>query len=628
MNDNLKALAFFGSDLDPVTGPDFLRKSNREGYTLLALDSDAMATAAAVGLDYTLMDDWLSPETILRAIEDAAICETGWYEPARDEFTADGICWPEVDHVAMMWFWQNVTLAEAFAKAFADRDGRELKIFGNRFRRPAVFTDPSDACNAIWKHELDTKVVELKRGGLFPDDLLSQIRDNLFRRIRGLLSGSTGSAQGRDSAFLEGSIVLVLGQLEARRFTHVAQDLLRRFPGKVAAALGGPYQEAADEMAAVLGVPVAIGAPWPLSTRWVLFPKLLLSAEGSSLEKRFRRGYQLALAESQDKPWGKALRHLRFHFTYYFGHRWPVLHSKTFAFWSNLWSKYRPAAVVVTNVWTSYHLSACLAAKRLGIPTVLAAHGAVQLLPTGIGNLFRMDHVLYESGLQRSIYASAGVSDWKLSPCRGLIAENEYETHKLRPYSPNNKWRVLALLETTGVGCNLAPLISLRAQLQALRALAAPPADLAERLDLVLKVHPYYQDLGIIAAAGGDLRNKVLPADADLHELIAQSPLVVAVNYVGSALVHVLRAGRPVIFLSTEYEPLLKRPDRRSDVFMDGATLARTADQFWAVVKEFFTVPSAAERMTLKAMDFRSAQLVCEEAPEIGELLNGCLSTE
>ena len=568
------------------------------------------------------MDDWLSPETILRAIEDAAVCETGWYEPGRDEFTADGICWPEVDHVAMMWFWQNVTLAEAFAKAFADRDGRELKIFGNRFRRPAVFTDPSDACNAIWKLELDSKVVELKRGGLFPEDLFSQIRNNLFRRIRGLLSSSTGSAQGRDSAFIEGSIVLVLGQLEARRFTHVAQDLLHSFPGKVAAVLGGPYQEAADEMAAVLGVPVAIGAPWPLSTRWVLFPKLLLSAEGSSLEKRFQRGYQLALAASRDKPWEKALRYLRFHFKYFLGHRWPVMHSKTFAFWSNLWSQHRPRAVMVTNVWSSYHLSACLAAKRLGIPTVLAAHGGVQLLPTGIGNLFEMDHVLYESSLQHSIYEGAGVPDRKLSPCRGLIAENEYETHKLRPYSPNKKWPVLALLDTTGVGPNLAPLISLRAQLNALKVLAAPPADLTERLDLYIKVHPFYQDLGIIAAAGADLLDRVLPPKADLHELISEASLVIAVNYVGSALLHVLRAGRPVLYLLTEHEPLLKRPDRRFDIFMDAATVVRTADQFWAAVRDFFSDSAAAERMCMKSQFFARQYLDSNDAPEIGEALN------
>jgi len=615
-------LAFFGSDLEPATGSEFLLKSNREGYALLALDSGAMATAAAVGMDYTLMEDWLSPQTILRAIEDAALCETGWYEPARDEFTVDGICWPEVDHVAMMWFWQNVTLAEAFAKAFVDNEGSELKIFGNRFRRPAVFTDPSDAGNAIWKHELDMKVVELKRGALLPENLLSQIRNNLFRRIRGLLGRSTGSAQDAVSASLEGSIVLVLGQLEARRFTHVAQNLLERFPGRVAAALGGPYQEAADEMASVLGVPVAIGAPWPLSTRWLLFPNSLLSAYGSTLKKRFQRGYQLALAASRDKPWEKALRYLRFHFKYFVGHRWPVLHSKTFAFWSNLWSRHRPRTVVVTNVWSSYYLSACLAAKRLGIPTVLAAHGGVQLLPPGIENLFQMDHVLYESGLQRSIYEGAGVSDRKLISCRGLIAENEYATDKLRPFSRNNKWRVLALLETTGVGPNLIPLISLRAQLNALKALAAPPADLTERLDLYIKVHPFYQDLEIIVAAGGDLLDRVLPPKADLHELISETSLVVAVNYVGSALLHVLRAGRPVLYLLTEHEPLLRRPDRRFDIFMEAATVVRTADQFWAAVRDFFSDSAAAERMRLKSQLFARHYLDSDDAPEIGEALN------
>ena len=90
----LKVLAFFGSDLESVTGPDFLKKSHRDGYTLLALDSDAMAAAAGVGLDYTLMDDWLGPEQILRCIERAALCETGWYEQQLTFLSlVQRVCW-------------------------------------------------------------------------------------------------------------------------------------------------------------------------------------------------------------------------------------------------------------------------------------------------------------------------------------------------------------------------------------------------------------------------------------------------------------------------------------------------------------------------------------------------------
>jgi hypothetical protein len=621
----MKVLAFFGSDLHPTTGREFLLKFSQKGYTLLALDSDAMAAATAVGLDYTLMDNWLGPEKILKALEDATLCESEWYEPARHEFTTDGICWPEFDHVAMMSFWQNVMIAEASAKSFIDKGCRELRFFGNRFRRPAVFTASSDVCNIVWQYELGEKAVEIKRGRLLPETPLAQIRDNVFRRIRGLIGKSGISSRVEDPAFLEESIVLVLGQLEALRFRGIVGDLAKSFPGKVAAVLGGPYKEAADEMASVLGVPVATGALWPLSPRWVLFPNLLSSAVDSGLRERFARGYQLALTASRDKPWEKALRHLKFHFRYYISHRWPVLHIKSFAFWLNLWSRHRPKAVIVTHVWTSYYLSACLAAKRLGIATFLATHGAIQLLPPAIEKLFVMDHVLYECGLQRSIYEKAGVPDAKLFGCRGLIAANEYETQELSRWSGSTGWRVLALLEPTGVGSNLVSLISLRAQLEALRALNSPPGDLAERLDLALKVHPQYQDLEIIAAAGGDLVRKVLPPNADLHELIAQASLVLAVNYVGSALVHVLRAGKPVIFLSTEYEPILKRPDRRFDIFARGNVVVRNADQLWAAVREFFADPAIAKRMSLTAASFRKTELDSSNALRIGELLKECL---
>ena len=48
------------------------------------------------------------------------------------------------------------------------------------------------------------------------------------------------------AAFLEGSVVLVLGQLEAKRFAHVTDDLSKSFPTKVAAVLGGETQLAIE----------------------------------------------------------------------------------------------------------------------------------------------------------------------------------------------------------------------------------------------------------------------------------------------------------------------------------------------------------------------------------------------
>ena len=618
----MKVLAFFGSDLDPSAGSDFLQRSCREGYALLALDSDAMAAATQAGLNYTLMDDWVKADKILRAVEDAAACETGWYEPARDEFTVDGICWPEIDHVAMMWFWQNAMMAEEFGKAFVDRRDRELKVFGHRLPRPAVFTDPSDVCNVFWKKELPGKTVEVHRSWRLPKGIVQEFRRKASRRIRGLVGRSVAPKPDQDLIFLEGSVVLVLGQLEARRFAHVVTDMRRHLPEKAAAVLGGPYKEAADEMAAILGIPAATGATWPLSPRWLMVESLFSRTDTAAIEDRFWRGYDIALLESPGTLWEKALHSLKFHFKYYLGHRWPILHTKSFEFWLSLWSMHRPKAVIVTNAWTSYYLSACLAAKRLGIPTFLAAHGGVQLLPPNLGKLFVMDHVLYEGRLQRSTYTRTGLAADKLTECRGLIAENEYEQKKFNPWSSDNKWRLLALLETTGVGPNLVPLISLSAQLQALRILASPPADLNNRLDLALKVHPYYSDLGMIAAAGEDLIKKLLPTASDLHGLIDQSHLVVAVNYVGSALVHAFRAGRPVIYLLTENESMQKRRDRHFNLFTDGTTTVQTADQFWTAVREYFTDAEAAERMSFKAKEFTRRNLDSNKTAGVGEVLS------
>ena len=268
----MKVLAFFGSDLDPVTGPEFLLKSTREGYALLALDSGAMAAATAVGLDYTLMEDWLTPETILRAIEDAALCETGWYQPARDEFTVEGICWPELDLLAMHWFWRTAMIAQAASREFRRRRIDQLRFFGPRFARPAALTERSEVWNALWKEELRERAVELTSRERRETPLRKELLSRAATRLRSLVGNTAGHPSGAEQVVREGSIILMLAQLDTHRTLPLVEDLSRHFPGRVAGVAGGPYRTVAQDMSRQLNIPVAPGAPTPLSPQVPLAP--------------------------------------------------------------------------------------------------------------------------------------------------------------------------------------------------------------------------------------------------------------------------------------------------------------------------------------------------------------------
>jgi len=124
-----KLVLFFGTDLIGRNGPRFLRRAHQRGYKLVALDSSAMAWATKAVLPYTVIDDWLEPERFVSALETAVDCERNWFEPARDEFTVDGICWPDIDRYTTNWFWQNAILSLELAEAFKTRGCNDFIFF-------------------------------------------------------------------------------------------------------------------------------------------------------------------------------------------------------------------------------------------------------------------------------------------------------------------------------------------------------------------------------------------------------------------------------------------------------------------------------------------------------------------
>jgi hypothetical protein len=160
----------------------------------------------------------------------------------------------------------------------------------------------------------------------------------------------------------------------------------------------------------------------------------------------------------------------------------------------------------------------------------------------------------------------------------------------------------------------------------ALRALASPPSDITQRLFLRIKVHPKRPELELFAAVGGQLSQKVLPINCELRSALHETDLVVAVNYYGSALVHALRSGKPVILFYTD--SLIGETGRTESakLFFPAGTLVKNATDFWSLVREFFTHPDLAERMRLKTQDFCRENLDDSNYPSIGEVLDSILS--
>lgn len=599
-----KILAFFGLDLQGK-GPEFLQRACNHGYALVPLDTVAASLAVEASVPYTLIDNWIDSETMFQAMEEAAECERKWFEVARDEFTLDGICWPEFDRHAMSWFWRNVTLAGAFAEAFRTRGAHDLRFCRHPLRRPGVYYSPSDVCSAFWEADLADRARAFEKPlELYWYRFLRYARAGVRKIARAKLKGRPnikGSTR-IDPSLLAGKVVLAFNHGEFHRFTHVIEQLSESLPGKLGAVILSPDPTTARSIATRWAIPVACGP--------------LHAPIHVNVQNQFLSGYDQALRAAGNLPWQKALRFLRFHFEYYCKQRWPKLVAD-FRYWCRLWNEARPDAVLVSSLYDSESQLPAEAAKRLGIPTFSIPHGGIQIPD----NLLSTDYILYSYPIQRMIFERGGIQPHRQISCRDLVPENEYPAGSLQPFSKNG-WRLLVLTNPCHIAGNLAPEISIRDQITAFHVLDHPPEDIAERLSLNIKVHPGYPDWEIFAVVGGRLRQKVLPANSELRAVLKETDLVVAVNYYGSALIHALRSGKPIIFLCTTRQVPVR------DLFHPSGTVVHKPEEFWSLVRNFFTDSALAKQMCLKAQEFCAENLHDRDYPNIGEVVDRILSRQ
>lgn len=599
-SDSNRVLAFFGSDLALRHGQRFLQRLHRKGYALLALDSHAMAQAARARLPHTTADDWLAPADIAGALQRAWEALGCWFEPARDDFTVEGICWPEVDASAMKWFWSDAFLALELAEALRYKNS-SLAFFRNLFPRAAVGHDRSDTCDRMWAAEAQGSTPETF---LLLDQLAPRWSNRAMERLLGVFSRSSEDRQSTvEKEISEGSIILVMGPEEEVRFSHLAVGLSNRFPGKVAAVIAGARSSASTEIAEGWGVPVVYGPKWPAYRGIAALPASLLPQPDRKLAARFLSGYRTAVEAARGQPWQKPLEHLAHHFNYYCLYRWPYLVKEVLGFWRNLWRRSRPAGVVITSRDETVFALASIAARDMGIMSFCVPHGGNSGFKRDCSPLVN-DWVLCNSPLQKSRFAMRGIPPERIVECRGLLAQNEYRMSPVPTFPTTDRWRVLVLTEATGEGVNLVKYTSLSAQAQALQIVTQAPDDIADRVEVRIKVHPHISDLEILEAAGSEVTSRVLPLKSDLHAALESADLVVGLNYRGTALIHAMGAGKPIVQLVTEPSPLWNRPDFPFEILRDGSAVAHTADEFWKILRSYLTSPQVADEMRCKSEAF------------------------
>lgn len=595
----MKAFTFFGADLAKLE-PTFLQGAYQQGYSLIPLDGSGGELAARAGLPFILGDAWLGAATIVNARVEAKLCEDNWATAGGNNLFFNNLNWPLFDREAMRWFWQNVTLAHAFAQKFLVDEYDEVLAITNDQLRPALYYYPADNHVALWQATLANRMrlVKLPLGNtsflnLLPFDFASTNFDSSEILPRSL----------------RGKIVIALNQAEFHRFSPVIRTLTQNFFNQVAAVLIAPNPTRATELTEQLKIPV-------------ISPHVS-KANPTGLSEHFLEGYSKSKDNSHNTVWSKYLTRLTHHFEYYCQYRWPTL-TLNYQAWLQLWTEARPELVIVSSLPDSESQLPAQAARQFGIPTISIPHGASDVLRGA--EAVATDIVLCSSNLQRTIYQRGGVPNHKLKFSRNLVDINEYSPLSTGLISPKSTSKILAVTNPVVFPEQLSPYILLTEQLRALEMLTRLPKSLENLVSLKLKLHPGTPDLASISLAAPGLVDNLLPLQSDLQEVLTQTDLLVAVNiYSGSILVNALRAGIPVIFLWTDQTRLAKIEKIDPlfpELFFPAGIVVNSAEELWEVIRQFVADPKVAQGMRTTAQEFVKKFLDDTTFPDIAQVVS------
>lgn len=510
-----------------------------EGYELLALDRPAAARLLEEGHPFRTIEEWLHEhgQDLTDVLERSAVLLERWLAERGELLRLEDVDWPGLDHWHVPNLWLSATVLVRLAEVMRSVGVLRLRIpVGHGYDPMAPGLHP----DAIVAETLQLLLPDVVEPVPVP-------RGSVPQRSRMLLSASpVGAAlragrrwrdEGRfrraERALLDGSRTLPLALLmlpkrelersrpiiDALRSAHVVD--LTVIPWMASTALTA-------EAAALHDLP---WLPTPQLERGTLADERLFRDEIArsmmevDLEELAPVRSTLSAGLSRlSRRWAAEARRLR---------------------WARaMLRRVGPELVVAGRDDLSYQIP-IEAAGSLDIPVITLPHGVVEWWPDG-----------RFTGQPRSVHVGGvhnpTAPEGAVTQCSDAFVTYEYPHRVERVVGIDERaHRVTITVLTEGYG-DISIVPELRAHRDALRAVVSAVGAVNRQARILLKTHPGEpEDERLLLPFSAELELIALPRSADVIELISISDLVIGVNNIGSALVHAVRHGVPVIRLTT-----------------------------------------------------------------------------
>jgi hypothetical protein len=602
-----KLFIIFGDDANERNNELFNEKK-LENFKFLPLDAPAYEFIQQKQLPLVIIDEWINNKYLIEARIQATKWEDDWYKYFEDSFTSNGICWPMFDKEAMYWFWRDYAFANLFGEKFLALGGKELNLFVNSTLRPAIYYYRSDIHVAVFK-EIFSGNFNLLR--LYKRKFDKTNTESLFcPAISFEVNNNCENITA--SSIITGKIVFALNPGEFHRFKPLIIRLSKEFPKQIVIMSIFPENGATRLFSKEYSIPIVT----PLHNKSI----------NLNLGTKFFNKFEEKIRSTNEQLLNRLASQASYHFEYYLKYRWPIL-NHNYLSWLKLFEKNRPIVLITSQLSDSEAQLPAVAASDQKIPTLSLPHGG---FGGRKGEFAKSKYILFNSTIQKKVLEKSGIPQKHLQPCREILDENEYPT---RGYDRTQKAPLRQILIITyPISINqFCPTICPKSQIKALKDLNNPPEDIAKRIELTIKPHPGWPELELFSAISSNLKEKVCSSNQNLNGLMKSTDLVIALNCSATAITHVLRAGKPVVFFWTD--PLIKYgvdPNIFADLLLPGGVLIKSSIDLWETIRRFLTDSEFSNNLRQKAKNFAKEKLDESNYPDItevikSEVLNGPL---
>lgn len=533
--------ALWGRDLaDPGASTDPLDLL-REGYELLALDRPAATHLQSSGADFRTVEDWIDPSGGvlggLFAMADSLA--TALFAEGPDALATDGVLWPAEDFFTIESLLQTAIFSLRLARAMKAAGVGELRLVtGYRFDPLSPNRTPHPMVAAILSRILGDIVIgaPLARPGMatrLRENVSDSIAGPLLRAVRRTANSLRFRVAARTVLRHRGRGRLVMPMLSHRELDRsgaLVRAIGERF-GEDVVVIPWMNSRALTQEAGVLS-----GLTW--------LPTPPMERGPVATERRFRRGIEHSLGNTRLGELEEVRQELRVAFRP-LAIRWAS-HAGRLRWATRALRLLSPRLVIASRDDIEYQVP-IEAARLVGVPTLTIPHGVVHWVPPH--RLRPRPGVVHLSGI---VNPTAPPDTLRVTG-EALVT---YEYPRRREdvgASALRASQLNVLVLTDGFGRTNHLSVDLRAHQRALRSVATAVRDAGPGVRAFLKPHPAMDERAerLLLREEESKALEVLPRAADLIEALGRSDLVVAINCIGSALVHTVAAGVPVVLLQT-----------------------------------------------------------------------------